>query len=113
MPQTQRNATWTEKNQPPGTVLWTLPFGIGTVRTNKGESPRLPDGYEWADEGVVRLISSVEYRCVSDRYDSEGGTYTLPEFIAMCMECFGEAPELIPNAAGTYNDDRGVVLRAI
>jgi hypothetical protein len=45
------------------------------------------------------------FHSVNDRYDPDGGVYTLEEFLAMCRECFGEAPALTETQARLY--DRG------
>lgn len=41
------------------------------------------------------VTETATFRCVSDRYDGDGTElYTADEFTAMCLACFGEAPEL-------------------
>jgi hypothetical protein len=49
------------------------------------------------------------YRCESDVYDRDGGTYrSVKEFLGMCQECFGEQPVLRANLDETeYRDDDG------
>lgn len=43
------------------------------------------------------------FRCVSDYYDPEGGIYsTIEEFLAICRDCFGEAPELAETSPGEW-----------
>lgn len=49
-------------------------------------------------------------KCVSDRFDRDGGTYeSVSEFLAMCSECFGEVPHLIQDG-DEWSDEGGVVL---
>lgn len=49
-------------------------------------------------------------RCVSDRYDPDGGVYaTEADFCEMCEACFGEAPRLRTRSDG-WHDDQGLVL---
>lgn len=51
-------------------------------------------------------------RCVSDRYDADGGVYQdEANFRDMCKACFGEAPRLRAGADG-WHDDIGLVLVA-
>ena len=51
------------------------------------------------------------YDCISDRYDpNPAEPYTLRDFLDMCRECFGAAPELHEDGDGNLHDDAGVVL---
>lgn len=54
------------------------------------------------------------YRCIDDTYDPQGMIYDGPEdFRAMCITCFGEAPELRETPEG-YTDVTGrLVLQVI
>ena len=54
------------------------------------------------------------YLCIDDSYDPTGSTYdSLEDFQAMCIACFGEAPELRETPEG-YTDEAGrLVLQVI
>lgn len=59
-------------------------------------------------EGTVEVVPAL--RCVSDRYDREGGTYDSAEdFLAMCEAAFGERPEL-RQLGDEWHDAEGCVL---
>ncbi len=49
------------------------------------------------------------YRCVNDQYDPDGMVpyESIDSFQEMCMECFGECPELTENESGRVYDDKG------
>jgi hypothetical protein len=53
----------------------------------------------------------IKYNCVSDRYDNDGTSIYdgVGDFIAMCEEGFGEAPELREIGA-EWHDEYGLVL---
>lgn len=54
------------------------------------------------------------YRCISDYYDPQGGLYpTIEEFLAMCRDCFGEAPELAETSPGKWGSQTITVLEAV
>lgn len=48
-------------------------------------------------------------RCVNDRYDADGSIpyLNLDDFLTMCLECFGDEPELREEADGSYTDEHG------
>jgi len=54
------------------------------------------------------------YLCIDDSYDPNTSTYGgLEDFRAMCLACFGEAPELRETPEG-YTDETGrLVLQVI
>ena len=53
---------------------------------------------------------SREVICVNDRYDPEPSEYrNVGEFIDMCVDCFGEAPELHEHRPGEWVVERGHV----
>lgn len=50
-------------------------------------------------------------RCVSDRYDREGGIYDdVDDFYRMCAQVFGELPELTQVGPWRWHDAHGAVL---
>ena len=51
--------------------------------------------------------------CVSDRYDNQAQTYTINEFRAMCLACFGTAPKLSYDGQVWRDSDGTVVLRPV
>lgn len=49
-------------------------------------------------------------RCISDSYTQTPDIFdSVDEFIAMCLECFGEAPAIVEQHDG-WHDDVGLVL---
>jgi len=58
-----------------------------------------------------------KYTSVCDRYDPNGGEYTLKEFLDMCVDCFGDSPKLTShwdkNGNEYFLDEEGIrVLQA-
>ena len=54
------------------------------------------------------------YRCICDTWDPHGMIYDSPaEFLAMCRECFGEAPELRETADGWADLTGRLVLEIV
>lgn len=54
------------------------------------------------------------YICVNDSFDQDQNEYTLAEFEAMCVDCFGEAPEMAMQVSASgvesYTVDGELVL---
>ncbi len=54
------------------------------------------------------------YRCICDTWDPHGMIYDSPaEFLAMCRQCFGEAPELRETADGWADLTGRLVLEIV
>lgn len=58
---------------------------------------------------IKTTSETYEFRCVDDRFDRTGTIpYDSPaDFLAMCRECFGEAPELREGADGDWYETEG------
>lgn len=54
------------------------------------------------------------YRCICDTWDPQGMLYeSAAEFLAMCRQCFGVAPELRATADGWTDEDGRLVLEIV
>ena len=67
-----------------------------------------------AAAAILAADGATMYRCIDDTYDPHGMIYDSPaEFLAMCRECFGDAPELRETDAGWTDTAGRLVLQIV
>jgi hypothetical protein len=65
----------------------------------------------------MTTTTATRYHSMNDRYDKQGGVYTLTEFQDMCAYAFGAEADLYPTEVqydgewrNAFRDDKGIVL---